>query len=96
MYLGRILEITTPAELYSNPVHPYTRALLSAVCVPDPDIEAGRERIVLEGEVPSPINPPPGCAFHTRCPVARPSCRSTVPELRQVGNDHEVACLAVE
>jgi peptide/nickel transport system ATP-binding protein len=95
MYLGRILEITTPEELYSNPIHPYTRALLSAVCVPDPDIEATRDRIVLEGEVPSPINPPSGCSFHTRCPDATPSCRTTVPALKQVGNDHEVACLAV-
>jgi len=96
MYLGRILEITTPDELYGNPIHPYTRALLSAVCVPDPDIEATRERIVLEGEVPSPLNPPAGCSFHTRCPDAKPSCRTTVPALKQVGNDHEVACLAVE
>ena len=75
MYLGRILEITTPAELYANPIHPYTRALLSAVCVPDPDLEAARERIVLEGEVPSPVNPPAGCTFHTRCPDAMPACR---------------------
>ncbi len=96
MYLGRILEITTPLELYANPIHPYTRALLSAVCVPDPDLEAGRDRIVLEGEVPSPVNPPAGCTFHTRCPDAMPSCRETVPALRQVGNDHEVACLRVE
>jgi peptide/nickel transport system ATP-binding protein len=95
MYLGRILEITTPDELYANPIHPYTRALLSAVCVPDPDIEAARARIVLEGEVPSPVNPPSGCSFHTRCPDATPSCRTTVPTLTQVGNDHEVACLAV-
>jgi oligopeptide/dipeptide ABC transporter ATP-binding protein len=95
MYLGRILEITTPEELYSNPIHPYTRALLSAVCVPDPDIEASRERIVLEGEVPSPVNPPTGCSFHTRCPDATPACSKTVPGLQQVGNDHEVACLAV-
>jgi oligopeptide/dipeptide ABC transporter ATP-binding protein len=94
MYLGRILEITTPAELYARPIHPYTRALLSAVCVPDPDIEASRERIVLEGEVPSPVNPPTGCTFHPRCPNAMPSCRTTVPQLQMVGDDHEVACLA--
>jgi peptide/nickel transport system ATP-binding protein len=94
MYLGRILEITTPAELYANPIHPYTRALLSAVCVPDPDIEASRERIVLEGEVPSPVNPPAGCSFHTRCPEARPECRTMVPRLEEVEDDHEVACLA--
>jgi peptide/nickel transport system ATP-binding protein len=94
MYLGRILEITTPTELYANPVHPYTRALLSAVCVPDPDLEASRERIVLEGEVPSPVNPPSGCNFHTRCPDATPACSITVPELAELGDDHEVACLA--
>ena len=96
MYLGRIVEITTPLELYANPVHPYTRALLSAVCVPDPDIEAARERIVLQGEVPSPVNPPPGCTFHARCPNAQPSCRSTIPQLKEIGDDHEVACLAVQ
>ncbi len=96
MYLGRILEITTPTELYSNPIHPYTKALLSAVCVPDPDIEATRERIVLEGEVPSPVNPPSGCSLHTRCPDATEECRKTVPQLKSVGDDHEVACLAVE
>ncbi|MBN1628545.1 MAG: ATP-binding cassette domain-containing protein [Thermoleophilia bacterium] len=95
MYLGRIVEITTPLELYANPVHPYTRALLSAVCVPDPDLEAARERIVLQGEVPSPVNPPPGCTFHARCPIAQPSCRETIPQLKEIGDDHEVACLAV-
>ncbi len=93
MYLGRIVEITTPAELYRNPIHPYTRALLSAVCVPDPDIEASRERIVMEGEVPSPANPPSGCALHTRCQDAGPECRNTTPELKQMGDEHEVACL---
>jgi peptide/nickel transport system ATP-binding protein len=96
MYLGRIVEITTPEELYANPIHPYTRALLSAVCVPDPDIEATRERIILEGEVPSPVNPPPGCTFHARCQNATPACRTTVPQLKEVGQDHEVSCLAVE
>lgn len=96
MYLGRIVEITTPEELYSNPIHPYTRALLSAVCVPDPDIEATRERIVLEGEVPSPANPPKGCTFHARCPEATPECSVEVPTLREVGHDHEVACLRVQ
>jgi peptide/nickel transport system ATP-binding protein len=96
MYLGRIVEITTPAELYANPIHPYTGALLSAVCVPDPDIEASRERIILQGEVPSPVNPPAGCTFHARCPKAMPECRTTVPQLKQVGLDHEVSCLGVE
>jgi peptide/nickel transport system ATP-binding protein len=96
MYLGRIVEVTTPEELYDNPLHPYTKALMSAVCVPDPDIEATRERIVLKGEVPSPVNPPPGCTFHERCPNARPACRTTVPALKVVGPDHEVSCLEVE
>jgi peptide/nickel transport system ATP-binding protein len=96
MYLGHVMEITTPEELYSNPVHPYTQALLSAVCVPDPDLEATRDRIILEGEVPSPVNPPKGCVFHARCPSARPECSTTVPLLREIGNDHEVACLAAE
>jgi peptide/nickel transport system ATP-binding protein len=96
MYLGHVMEITTPDELYANPVHPYTQALLSAVCVPDPDLEATRDRIILEGEVPSPVNPPKGCVFHARCPVARAECATTVPPLRQIGNDHEVACLAAE
>jgi peptide/nickel transport system ATP-binding protein len=96
MYLGHVMEITTPDELYANPVHPYTQALLSAVCVPDPDLEATRDRIILEGEVPSPVNPPRGCVFHERCPVAKPECGTTVPLLRSIGNDHEVACLAAE
>jgi peptide/nickel transport system ATP-binding protein len=96
MYLGRIFEIATPSELYANPIHPYTRALLSAVCVPDPDVEASRERIILEGEVPSPANPPTGCTFHARCPNARPECSEVVPVLQKVGEDHEVACLRVE
>ncbi|OFW59837.1 MAG: peptide ABC transporter substrate-binding protein [Actinobacteria bacterium RBG_16_64_13] len=96
MYLGHIMEITTPEELYSNPVHPYTQALLSAVCVPDPDLEATRERIILEGEVPSPVNPPAGCVFHARCPKAKPECSKTVPGLRLVADDHEVACLRAE
>ena len=96
MYLGHILEITTPVELYANPRHPYTRALLSAVCVPDPDLEAGRDRIVLEGEVPSPVNPPSGCTFHPRCPEATEACRTSVPTLKELGDDHEVACLGVK
>lgn len=95
MYLGRIVEITTPSELYDNPMHPYTQALLSAVCVPDPDIEATRKRIVLEGEVPSPANPPSGCTFHERCVNATPECSKTVPTLREVAEDHEVSCLRV-
>ena len=95
MYLGRIVEITTPKELYDNPLHPYTQALLSAVPVPDPEIEEKRERIILEGEVPSPMFPPSGCTLHQRCPIATPECSKIVPELRDCGNDHMVACLRV-
>jgi peptide/nickel transport system ATP-binding protein len=95
MYLGRIVEITRPKELYENPLHPYTRALLSAVPVPDPDIEEKRERIILKGEVPSPINPPSGCSFHQRCFMAIPECSKVIPPLKKVGNDHEVACIRV-
>ena len=95
MYLGRIVEITRPRELYENPLHPYTKALLSAVPVPDPYIEETRERIILKGEVPSPINPPSGCSFHERCFMAIPECSKVVPPLRDVGNGHEVACIRV-
>jgi peptide/nickel transport system ATP-binding protein len=95
MYLGRIVEITRPKELYENPLHPYTKALLSAVPVPDPYIEETRERIILKGEVPSPINPPSGCSFHVRCFMAIPECSKAVPPLRDVGNGHEVACIRV-
>jgi len=95
MYLGRVVEITTPGELYNNPLHPYTQALLSAVPVPDPEIEEKRERIILEGEVPSPLFPPSGCTFHPRCPMATPECSKTTPELRDCGNGHMVACLRV-
>ncbi|NLP38002.1 MAG: ATP-binding cassette domain-containing protein [Firmicutes bacterium] len=95
MYLGRIVEITTPKELYDNPLHPYTQALLSAVPVPDPEIEEKRERIILEGEVPSPMFPPSGCTLHQRCPIATPECSKIVPELRDCGNEHMVACLRV-
>jgi oligopeptide/dipeptide ABC transporter ATP-binding protein len=93
MYLGHIVEITTPVELYSNPLHPYTKALLSAVPVPDPYIEETRERIILQGEVPSPLNPPPGCTFHQRCFMAIPECSKVVPELKDLGNGHEVSCI---
>jgi peptide/nickel transport system ATP-binding protein len=93
MYLGHIVEITTPTELYSNPLHPYTKALLSAVPVPDPYIEETRERIILQGEVPSPLNPPPGCTFHQRCFMATPECSKVVPQLKDMGNGHEVSCI---
>ena len=93
MYLGRIVELTDRASLYEKPQHPYTRALLSAVPIPDPAVEAGRERIVLGGEVPSPLNPPSGCVFHPRCPMAIEECRGVVPELREVAQAHLAACI---
>jgi oligopeptide/dipeptide ABC transporter ATP-binding protein len=92
MYLGRIAELADRNELYENPLHPYTKALLSAVPIPDPAIESKRERIILTGDVPSPLRPPPGCNFHTRCPIAIDECRVRIPEWRQVGTDHWVAC----
>jgi peptide/nickel transport system ATP-binding protein len=95
MYLGRIVEIANSVDLYENTLHPYSKALLSAVPVPDPHLEEGRERIILEGDVPSPLNPPAGCHFHTRCPMAIPDCRDSVPLLRDVGEGHEVACLRI-
>jgi len=93
MYLGHIVEITTPEELYRNPMHPDTKALLSAVPVPDPYIEEKRERIILQGEVPSPLNPPPGCTFHQRCFMATPECSKVIPQLKDMGNGHEVSCI---
>ena len=95
MYLGRIVEITRPKELYENPLHPYTKALMSAIPVPDPYIEETRERIILRGEVPSPINPPSGCSFHVRCYMATPECSQSTPPLRDMGNGHFVACMRV-
>jgi peptide/nickel transport system ATP-binding protein len=95
MYLGRIVEITSSKELYENPLHPYTRALLSAVPIADPFVEETRERIILKGEVPSPFNPPSGCPFHPRCFMATPECSQVVPPLRDIGGGHEVACIRV-
>jgi len=93
MYLGKIVEITDRKSLYDAPLHPYTKALLSAVPIPDPVLEARRERVVLGGEVPSPLNPPPGCVFHPRCPIAIDRCRHEVPELREIRAGHRAACV---
>jgi len=95
MYLGKIVELTDRTSLYANPLHPYTKALLSAVPIPDPGIEEKRERIILVGDVPSPVNPPPGFRFHTRCPLAIDICKRVDPEFRDVGNKHFVACHVV-
>ena len=92
MYLGRIAEITDRTALYAEPMHPYTRALLSAVPIPDPGLEATRERTVLRGEVPSPLNPPPGCVFHPRCPIAVDRCSAEIPLLREIRPGHWAAC----
>jgi oligopeptide transport system ATP-binding protein len=92
MYLGRIVELAECDELFDNPLHPYTRALLDAVPVPDPSVEAGRSFRPVKGEVPSPINPPSGCVFHPRCPIAVESCSRMRPELRELRPRHWVAC----
>lgn len=90
MYLGHIVELATDQELYQNPLHPYSQALLSAVPIPDPEIQ--RKKILLQGDVPSPINPPPGCSFHTRCAVCEAICSRQAPQLKEVGDGHWVAC----
>ncbi|KAF0815594.1 Oligopeptide ABC transporter, ATP-binding protein OppF [Bacillus sp. ZZV12-4809] len=92
MYLGNLVELTTSENLYKNPLHPYTQALLSAIPIPDPDVEDHRERIILEGELPSPMNPPSGCVFRTRCPYAMEACASMKPEWQEIEEDHFVAC----
>jgi oligopeptide/dipeptide ABC transporter ATP-binding protein len=93
MYLGRIAEVADRRDLYERPLHPYTKALLAAVPIPDPAVEARRPRTVLGGEVPSPLRPPPGCVFHPRCPIAVDRCRGEVPPLREVAPGHLAACL---
>ena len=92
MYLGKIVEITTSDQIYSNPKHPYTKSLLSAVPIPDPAVDRTRKRIMLKGDVPSPINPPSGCPFHTRCQMAVETCSSLDQKLRNMGEEHWVAC----
>jgi oligopeptide transport system ATP-binding protein len=92
MYLGSMAELASSAELYKNPLHPYTKALLSAIPIPDPDIERTRKRIMLEGEVPSPINPPVGCRFKARCKYVKPVCSEQYPVLKEVEKDHFVSC----
>jgi len=92
MYLGKIMEITDSNELYDNPLHPYTQALLSSIPIPDPRVDRQRKRIILTGDVPNPINPPSGCHFHPRCYMATDVCKEQEPELRTIGGEHWVAC----
>ena len=92
MYLGKMVEKAPKSELFKNPMHPYTKTLLSAVPVPDPEVSRSRQRIVLEGDIPSPMNPPTGCRFHTRCPYATEKCREAVPEFKEYAPDHWAAC----
>jgi peptide/nickel transport system ATP-binding protein/oligopeptide transport system ATP-binding protein len=90
MYLGKIVELTGRDELFKNPLHPYTQALMSAIPIPDPHLK--RKRVILKGDVPSPLNPPTGCRFHPRCPIAEPNCSVDEPEFRELRPNHWVAC----
>jgi len=92
MYLGQLVELTTSGELYKNPLHPYTKALLSSIPIPDPDASAAMHRIMLEGEIPSPIDPAPGCRFRGRCKYAMPKCSELNPQLKDLGNEHFISC----
>ena len=96
MYLGSLVEVCQADNLYRNPLHPYTQALLSAIPIPDPEVSRSRKRVVLEGDVPSPINPPKGCKFHTRCPYATDLCRAEKPEMLTVEPGHTCACHKVQ
>ena len=96
MYLGRIMETGTSEELFSSPQHPYTKALIDAVPAPDPEDDKMGNHGALAGEIPSPLNPPSGCVFHTRCPIAMDQCRTTLPSLTGLGGHHAAACFAVE
>jgi oligopeptide transport system ATP-binding protein len=95
MYLGKIVELAEAKSLYANPLMPYTKALISAVPVPDPKVESTRQRIVLQGDVPSPINPPHGCRFHTRCPYEIEACRNVEPQLTEIKPNHFAACIRI-
>jgi len=92
MYLGDMVELAECDDLYDNPLHPYTQALLNAVPIPDPTIEAKRKHQIIKGEIPSPINPPSGCVFHPRCPIAVDACKKNVPEFREIRPGHWAAC----
>jgi oligopeptide transport system ATP-binding protein len=96
MYVGKLVELADRDRLYDNPLHPYTQALLSAIPIPDPDVERRRKRIILSGDIPSPVNPPSGCRFHTRCPVAFARCSVQVPEFKEYEPGHRAACHWVE
>ncbi len=95
MYLGKIVEIADRKELYRSPMHPYTKALVSAVPIPDPKLERERRRLILQGELPSPLNPPVGCPFHTRCPLMQAHCKDSIPPLEEKAADHWVSCFEV-